>query len=161
MPLPEHIQVTLPKGRQLIFRDSKQVFLSKFTFASINALFWLFWAYLLKIFFILLGWVFGFEWAYYQWVYLKQWPFFLNFLTLSAPFGLAICMVLLVWAKVNIFRFTGRVRRVSQLAPSLEQDCKWTHVPQDQILNARAAKVITCRHAIDGILNEVAVTSRN
>ena len=116
---------------------------------------------MLKIFFILLGWVFGFEWAYYQWVYLNQWPFFLNFLTLSAPFGLAICMVLLVWAKVNIFRFTGRVRRVSQLAPSLEQDCKWTHVPQDQILNARAAKVITCRHAIDGILNEVDVTSRN
>ena len=159
MILPPHIKVTPPKGQPLIFTNSsQQSVMNKVGFTTINLLVWFFWLYLLKILVTGFAWLMSIQWSYQQWIDLRHREEFIFLITQSAPLGIGLCIVLFIWAKVNIFRFTGKVRRVSKITSSLEDDCQWINVDLKEISQAREAKVVLCHHDDSGKLIAVKVT---
>jgi len=158
MILPPHIKITPPKGQPLIFTNSsQQSVMNKVGFTTINLLVWIFWLYLLKILITGLAWLLSIQWSYQQWIDLRHREEFILLITQSAPLGIAFCFILFIWARVNIFRFTGKVRRISKISSSLEDDCKWINVDLKVISQARESKVVLCHHDDSGKLIAVKI----
>lgn len=153
MALPPHIQITPPKGQPLIFTNSsQQSVMNKAGFTTFNLLVWFFWLYLLKLLITSLAWLLSIQWTYQQWIDLKHQEELILIFTESAPLGIAFCAILFIWAKVNIFRFTGKVRRISKINSNLNEDCQWINVELKQIAQAREARVVICHHDDSGKL---------
>jgi poly-beta-1,6-N-acetyl-D-glucosamine biosynthesis protein PgaD len=158
MKLPSHIHITPPQGQPLIFTNSlQQSKMNKVGFTTINILVWVFWLYLLRFLITALAWLVSLDWSYQKWVDLGHREEFVLLITQSAPLGIAFCIILFIWARVNIFRFTGKVRRNSKLLPNLEQDCKWINVEPNEISQAREAQAVLCHHDDGGKLIAVQI----
>lgn len=158
MKLPPHIHITPPKGQPLIFTNSRQQSkINKMGFTTINILVWIFWLYLLRFLITAFAWLFSLEWSYQKWIDLAHRQEFILLINQSAPLGVIFCVILFVWAKVNIFRFTGKVRRNSKILPNLEQDCKWIDVEPNEIAQARGAQAVLCHHDDSGKLIAVQI----
>lgn len=153
MNLPPHIHVTQPKSQPLIFTNSsQQTVMNKVGFTTINILVGIFWLYLFKFLITAFAWLMSIQWSYQQWIHERHRQEFILLITESAPLGVAFCIILFIWARVNIFRFTGKVRRISKTHSTLEDDCRWINVEQNEIAQAREAQAVLCYHDGSGKL---------
>lgn len=151
MKRPKNIQVTLLNERSLIFSRVRHHSKSELIISLItNAVGWGIWLYFWKVLFTSLAWYFGINLAYQDWIVYGGWKKFMTFFEYTAPFGLALCCVLIIWALQDIWRFKTERRRSSILYPSIEKDLTWTKLTLDELRKARAFKVMRCYHNADG-----------
>ncbi|MDN0084718.1 poly-beta-1,6-N-acetyl-D-glucosamine biosynthesis protein PgaD [Crenobacter sp. SG2305] len=84
---------------------------------SLTTLLWLFWMYLWMPLISLIGWYFGIQLIYDQMVLREGWYSLIKLLLVYALIVAALSGLLLVWARINYYRFAGRERR--RRAPDL------------------------------------------
>jgi poly-beta-1,6-N-acetyl-D-glucosamine biosynthesis protein PgaD len=149
----KNIQVSLINNRPLIFNRVQHNSKSEFVISVItNTLGWIIWLYLWKVLITSIAWYFGLRLAYDEWIVYGGWEALGNFLEFTAPYGLALCAVLWIWAMQDIWRFRRELRRKDINFPSLEKDCLWTSVGPEALKNARTHKILACMHNTQGEL---------
>jgi hypothetical protein len=152
----KNIQVTLLNNRPLIFNRVQHTSKSELVVSVItNAIGWMIWLYFWKVLITSIAWYFGLRLAYDEWIVYGGWSAFLDFLETSAPYGLALCAILWLWAMQDIWRFRTEFRRKDIDYPSLKKDCLWTSVGPEALQNARTHKILACKHNAQGELISV------
>ena len=147
----KNIQITLINNRSLIYSKIKHHSRSELVISLItNAVGWGIWLYFWKVLFTSLAWYFGINLAYQDWIVYGGWRKFVTFFEYTAPFGAALCCVLMIWALQDIWRFKTERRRSGVRQPSIKRDVLWTKLSLQQLKWARAEKVVTCHHNPEG-----------
>jgi poly-beta-1,6-N-acetyl-D-glucosamine biosynthesis protein PgaD len=147
----KNIQVTLIDDRSLIYSKIKHHSKSELVISLItNTIGWGIWLYFWKVLFTSMAWYFGLNLAYQDWIIYGGWRKFLTFFEYTAPFGLALCCVLLIWAMQDIWRFKTERRRSGIRRPSIEKDVQWTKLSLKELKQARSEKVLKCHHNSEG-----------
>ena len=157
MSSEKNIQVTLLNDRPLIFKKVRhhsrsELYISLLT----NALGWAIWLYFWKVLLTSIAWYFGLRLAYDEWVIYGGWKALVLFLEFTAPYGLALCLVLWVWAIQDIWRFQKDIRRRDVRYPSIQADLLWTTISRQDLEKARTEKILKCAHDANGELSYVA-----
>lgn len=156
MSSKKNIQVTVVNNRPLIFTQVRHNSRSEQAISMIaNAIGWIIWLYFWKVLITSLAWYLGLRLAYDEWIVYGGWKALGTFLEFTAPYGLALCLVLWLWALQDIWRFRKEIRRVDIRYPSLKKDCLWTNVSPGGLQKARTHKILACRHDAFGKLTAI------
>jgi poly-beta-1,6-N-acetyl-D-glucosamine biosynthesis protein PgaD len=152
----KNIRVTLPEDRSLIYSKVKHHSKSELVVSLLtNAVGWGIWLYFWKVLFTSLAWYFGINLAYQDWIIYGGWRKFVTFFEYTAPFGAALCCILIIWALQDIWRFKVERRRSGVRHASIEKDVLWTKLTLAELRKARALKVMQCYHNPDGEIVKV------
>lgn len=152
----KNIQVTLPENRSLIYSKVKHHSKSELVLSLVtNAVGWGIWLYFWKVLFTSFVWYFGINLAYQDWIIYGGWRKFLTFFEYTAPFGAALCCILIFWALQDIWRFKTERRRSGVRSPSIEKDVIWTKLTLEELRKARSYKVMRTHHNPDGEIVKV------
>ncbi|MBT8536119.1 poly-beta-1,6-N-acetyl-D-glucosamine biosynthesis protein PgaD [Polynucleobacter paneuropaeus] len=153
MSADKNIQVTVVNNRPLIFTKVRHNSRSEQVISMIaNAIGWIIWLYFWKVLLISLAWYLGLRLAYDEWIVYGGWKALTTFAEETAPYGLALCAVLWLWALQDIWRFRKELRRKDVDYPSVKKDCLWTSVDPEVLQNARTHKILACQHDAHGQL---------
>lgn len=152
----KNIQVSPMNGRPLIFTKVKQHSKSELIISLVaNTIGWGIWLYFWKVLLTSIAWSLGIQLAYRDWFVYGSWEKFETFVVQTAPYGLFLCCILLIWALQDIWRFRKDTRRGGIRYPTLEQDCLWTKVSAPDLEKARTQKILMCTHDANGELCSV------
>jgi poly-beta-1,6-N-acetyl-D-glucosamine biosynthesis protein PgaD len=152
----KNIRVTLNDNRALIFSKIKHHSRSELVLSLItNAVGWGIWLYFWKVLFTSIAWYFGIQLAYQDWIVYGGWKKFASFFEHTAPYGAALCFILIFWALQDIWRFKTERRRSGIRYPSIEKDVVWTKLNLAQLREARSLQVMQCFHNPDGELVKI------
>lgn len=156
MALPSHIRVRCADGHPLIFRrPTVPRRVSRRLMLVLTSLGWSAWLYLWRPLLTLAVWFLGGNVAEHQWIELAGSKGLLEFAVTVMPYGIALCLSLLVWAMINLIRFRGKERRKARPQATAVDDARWTLVMPKDLEFGRSLKNVVCHYDDHGTLNGV------
>ena len=156
MSLPAHIRVCCANGHPLIFeRPYSQHKSVRRAMMLVTGIGWAAWLSLWRPALTILPWLFGIDSMHHHWAELPGWDDFLHFELHTAPYGRALCVVLLIWALFNYLRFRGNDRRKERPLATPEDDARWTRTSAKVLSESRSSQSLVCFHDEEGHLIDV------
>ena len=156
MSLPPHIRVRCADEHPLIFeRPNAQSAAVRGAMMAVTWMGWAVWVSLWRPALTFLPWLFGVDIARREWVEFAGWTDLVNFVLHTAPYGQALCAILLIWAFSSYLRFRGSDRRKSRPLSTAETDAKHTRMTAEALSNSRQLTTLVCYHDEEGHLTDV------
>ena len=156
MSLPPHIRVRCADEHPLIFeRPNAQSTAVRGAMMAVTWIGWAVWVSLWRPALTLLPWLFGADIARREWVEFAGWTDLVNFVLHTAPYGQALCAILLIWAFSSYLRFRGSDRRKSRPLSTAETDAKHTRMTAEALSRSRQSTNLVCYHDEEGHLTDV------
>ena len=156
MSLPPHIRVRCADEHPLIFeRPNAQSAAVRGAMMAVTWMGWAVWVSLWRPALTFLPWLFGVDIARREWVEFAGWTDLVNFVLHTAPYGQALCAILLIWAFSSYLRFRGSDRRKSRPLSTAETDAKHTRMTAEALSKSRQLTTLVCYHDEEGHLTDV------
>ena len=156
MSLPPHIRVRCADEHPLIFeRPNAQSAAVRGAMMAVTWMGWAVWVSLWRPALTLLPWLFGADIARREWVEFAGWTDLAHFILHTAPYGQALCAILLIWAFSSYLRFRGSDRRKSRPLSTAETDAKHTRMTAEALSKSRQLTTLVCYHDEEGHLTDV------
>ena len=156
MSLPPHIRVRCADEHPLIFeRPNAQSPAVRGAMMAVTWIGWAVWVSLWRPALTFLPWLFGVDIARREWVEFAGWTDLAHFILHTAPYGQALCAILLIWAFSSYLRFRGSDRRKSRPLSTAETDAKHTRMTAEALSKSRQLTTLVCYHDEEGHLTDV------
>ena len=156
MSLPPHIRVRCADEHPLIFeRPNAQSAAVRGAMMAVTWMGWAVWVSLWRPALTFLPWLFGVDIARREWVEFAGWTDLAHFILHTAPYGQALCAILLIWAFSSYLRFRGSDRRKSRPLSTAETDAKHTRMTAEALSKSRQLTTLVCYHDEEGHLTDV------
>jgi biofilm PGA synthesis protein PgaD len=122
---------------------------------SLTSLLWLFWMYLWMPLISLIGWLFGVHFIYDEMVLRDGWYDLLKLLLIYTLVVAVISGMLLLWARVNYFRFRGRERRRAVPSLPLAELAGDFSVSTGAVAAGQASRIVVVHHDQYGMITAI------
>ena len=156
MSLPPHIRVRCADEHPLIFeRPNAQSAAVRGAMMAVTWMGWAVWVSLWRPALTFLPWLFGVDIARREWVEFAGWTDLAHFILHTAPYGQALCAILLIWAFSSYLRFRGSDRRKSRPLSTAETEAKHTRMTAEALSKSRQLTTLVCYHDEEGHLTDV------
>lgn len=133
----------------------------KVTYFSLTFIFWGFIAYLWQPLVSLIAWLFGFQLFYEHMIELGGYQAFIDSLKLDFQIIAAICITLIVWAKVNQWRFRGKCRRTLSRRVRQDEVAEYFKVEPSSLHELIQQKNVTLQISDDKVITSPTIKAMN
>ena len=124
----------------------------KVTYFSVTFIFWVFILYLWQPLISLIAWYFGFQLFYEHMIELGGYQAFIDSLKLDFQIIAASCITLIVWGKVNQWRFRGKCRRTGGRKVRQDEVAEYFKVEPSSLHEMMKLKNITLQISDDKVI---------